>query len=248
MGIARLIAKAWIVVCLYAGADALRLAVEGSADVVGVTVSLSACLLLFAAMGLLFVGGFGLSSSHAGLSRLGHIDPARLIPGFNETVFLIFMALSFVNLGFVAPAHIAGLIPDGLVRAIHFAVPGQRALEYAAVPCLIDGGRVFASGFTWFLALIYLCSGASRIRLTAGLIRLERDRSPEALGARAHAVAVGIVAIIGIQLLYVGSIYRFLPCSMLAGIPGALLIGLAPLMTAYAVNVALASLLALGKE
>ena len=52
------------------------------------------------------------------------------------------------------------------------------------------------------------------------------------------------MAVVGIQFLFVGSAYPWLHCSAFADITGALLIGLAPLMLAYLIVAALASLLA----
>lgn len=247
MGIARLLAKAWIAVCLYAGADALKLTLEGGLDATGGALAVAVSVLLFAAMGLMFVAGFGLSVEHGGLRRMVRIDPSHLIPGFDEIAFVLFAVLSFVNQAWFAPAHLSGSIVEGLEQAIRFVVPGQRALEAAVHPCMIDGGRLFASSFSWFLALIYLCSAASRIGLTAALMRMERRRHFCVLGERSQAFAVGAVALIGVQLLYVGSLYALLPCGALAGLSGALIVGLAPLMLAYAVIAALASLLACDK-
>lgn len=247
MGIARLLAKAWIAVCLFAGADALKLVLEGGFDPVVGMASVAICVVLFAAMGLLFAGGFGLSSERGGLRRLARLAPSHLIPGFDEIAFMLFAALSFANLAWFAPAHLTGPITEGLERAIHFVVPGQRVLEAALRPCVIDGGRVLSSSFSWFLALVYLGSAASRVGLIAALIRMERRKRQCLLSERAQAMVVGSVAIAGIQLFYVGSLYPLLPCGMLAGISGALITGLAPLMLAYAVIAALASLLACDK-
>lgn len=248
MGIVRLLAKGWIAVCLFAGAMALHLAATGGSDPYELALPIFVCLMLFVAMGLLFVGGFSLSAAHSGLKGLKRFDWARLVPGFNEAAFLVFMTLSFLNLIWFAPAHLTGPIADLLEKAIAFAVPGQRALEAAVTPCMIDGGRVLTSSFSWFLALIYLCSCASRIRITAAALYAERSLRPEALGERTHAVFVGVVALVGVQLLYVGSLYRLLPCDLFAGIFGALVVGLAPLMLAYAVIAAMAALLAMGKK
>ncbi|MNC96318.1 hypothetical protein D3C83_136600 [compost metagenome] len=53
---------------------------------------------------------------------------------------------------------------------------------------------------------------------------------------------------IGIQFLYLGSAFPLLGCSAYADITGALLMGLAPLMLAYVIVAALASLLAAAPE
>ena len=62
------------------------------------------------------------------------------------------------------------------------------------------------------------------------------------------AFLFGIVAVVGIQFLFVGSAYPWLNCSAFADVTGALLIGLAPLMLAYLIVAALASLMASAPE
>jgi len=54
--------------------------------------------------------------------------------------------------------------------------------------------------------------------------------------------------VVGMQFLFVGSAYPWLNCSAFDNITGALLIGLAPLMLAYLVVAALATLLASSPE
>ena len=66
MGIARLLAKGWIMFCLFAGAHALRIALASGVPLGSSLFAIGICVLLFAAMGLLFVGGFGVS---AGMPR-----------------------------------------------------------------------------------------------------------------------------------------------------------------------------------
>ena len=63
-----------------------------------------------------------------------------------------------------------------------------------------------------------------------------------------RAFLFGIVAVVGIQFLFVGSAYPWLNCSAFADVTGALLIGLAPLMLAYLIVAALASLMASAPE
>ena len=46
---------------------------------------------------------------------------------------------------------------------------------------------LFAAAFTWLLAIIYLGSAVSRLKLTAGLMRLERAKRPEILGPTVRA-------------------------------------------------------------
>ncbi|MBU6297773.1 MAG: hypothetical protein KGJ79_03595 [Alphaproteobacteria bacterium] len=248
MGVARLLAKGWVLVCLVAGAHAVAGAFISGAYPVTALPPVIVCTLLFVAMGLLFVGGYGVSAVHGGLSHLKHLKAAHLLPGFNDAVFLVFVCLSFIDQVAFAPAHLSGDITNALESAIYFAVPGQRGLIWALVPCALDGGRIFASAFTWLLAIIFLCSSFSRLRLAAGLLRLERATHPEALGPAALAFVLGLAAVIGIQLLFVGSVFPYLPCSAYAGIPGKLMVGLAPLMLAYLIVAALTALLATGHE
>ena len=61
-------------------------------------------------------------------------------------------------------------------------------------------------------------------------------------------LVAGLVAVVGVQFLFVGSAYPWFPCSAFADIAGALLIGLAPLMLVYLVVAALATLLASSPE
>ena len=245
MGVARLLAKGWLVFCLFSGGHALHLALtSGMEPPLWAVQSVIVPTLLFAAMGLLFIGGFGASAGWSGRNFLARFKPHHLMPGFNETVFLAFAILSFANQIAFAQSHITGDIADGLRLAIYFVVPGQRELFQGMDPCGLDGGRVFASALTWLLAIIYLASTVSRLRLSAGLIRLERAKRPESLGPRTLAFVLGAAAIVGIQMFFLGSIYPFFPCSFYTGISGALLIGLAPLMLAYTIYAALAQLLA----
>ena len=249
MGIARLLAKGWIIFCLFAGAHALRFALLSGLPLDNSLPAIGICAFLFMAMGLLFVGGFGVSAGHfAGKPWIARFKPHHLIPGFNEAVFLIFVISSFVIQAFVAPANIDHGAAGALENAIYFVVPGERALVGALESCNMDGGRAFAASFAWLLAVIYLASAASRLRLQAGLIRLEAGDRPQALGPTLRAFLFGIVAVVGIQFLFVGSAYPWLNCSAFADVTGALLIGLAPLMLSYLIVAALASLLAASPE
>lgn len=249
MGIARLLAKGWIVFCLFAGAHALRFALLSGLPVDDSVAAIGICALLFMAMGLLFVGGFGVSAGHfTGKPWLERFRPHHLVPGFNEAVFLLFVLLSFLNQAFVAPVNMDRRAVSALENAIYFVVPGQRALVSSLEACTMDGGRAFSAAFAWLLAVIYLASAASRLKLQAGLIRLEAGDRPQALGPTLRAFLFGIVAVVGIQFLFVGSAYPWLNCSAFADVTGALLIGLAPLMLSYLIVAALASLLASSPE
>jgi hypothetical protein len=244
MGMARLLAKSWIVFCLFAGAHSLRLALVELSPAEALQ-SAGVCAALFLAMGLLFIGGYAAATAHG-------VDAAewkaeRFIPAFGDVVFFAFVGLSFANQVAFAPDYMEGPAIDAVKAAMHALVPGERAFE-ETLDCGLDGGRVFASCFAWLLAFIYLASSASRLRLTAGLIRLERARKPEPLGAQAAAFMLGAIAIVGLQLLFVGSIFIYVPCGAYAELGGAVLIGLGPLMLAYAIVAALANLLAMSPE
>ena len=56
MGMARLLAKGWIVFCLFAAAHALRLNLQQGQSLGSSLPGIGICALLFIAMGLLFVG------------------------------------------------------------------------------------------------------------------------------------------------------------------------------------------------
>ena len=246
MGIARLLAKGWIVFCLFAMAHAMRLALLQGQPLASALPGIAICALLFIAMGLLFVGGFGASAGHVGGWK--RFQPDHLIPAFNEAVFFIFVVLSFLDQAFLAPGNMDRGAMSALQNAIFFVVPGQRALVTALDSCTMDGGRVFAAAFAWLLAIIYLASAASRLKLQAGLIRLEAGDRPQTLGPTLRAFLFGVAAVVGIQFLFVGSAYPWLHCSAFADVTGALLIGLAPLMLAYLIVAALASLMASSPE
>lgn len=248
MGAARLLAKGWVMFCLFAGAYALDGAPARGLTIWQALPATLLCVVLFGAMGLLFIGGYAASAGSAGVPLLARLKPRHVLPGFDETVFIVFALASFlVQIAYV-PDHVSGGILGALQAAIEFAVPGQRGLEFALGLCRLDGGRIFATTFAWLLALIYLGSALSHIRLAAGLVRLERKERPDALGPTGLPVALGIAAVIGIQLLYIGSLFSLLPCPALRGIPGQMLIGIAPLMLAYLIVAALTNLLALGPE
>jgi hypothetical protein len=248
MGIARLLAKGWIVFCLFAGAHAIRLALLTGVPLQTSAFAIGICAVLFMAMGLLFVGGFGASAGHSRSPWLKRLRPHHLIPGFNETVFIVFVILSFLNQALVAPAVIDRGAAGALENALYFLLPGQRALVHALEGCTLDGGRAFSAAFTWLLAIVYLASAVSRLKLQAGLIRLEAGERVQPLGPTLRAFLFGIVAVVGIQFLFVGSAYPWLACSAFADITGAVLIGLAPLMLAYLIVAALASLMAAAPE
>jgi hypothetical protein len=135
-----------------------------------------------------------------------------------------------------------------LDAAMAFAVPGQRTLLRVLDACNMDGGRGFSAAFTWMLAIIWMASALSRLKLLAGLIRLEMAGRPHIIGPALRALLLGMVAVVGIQFLYLGSAFPLLGCSAFANITGALLTGLAPLMLAYVIVAAMASLWASAPE
>src|ERR1700743_938035 len=248
MGIARLLAKGWITFCLFAGAHALRIALASGLPLASSLFAIGICVILFTAMGLLFAGGFGVSAGLPGTPVRARLGLGHFVPGFNEIVFLLFVCLSFIDQVWFAPLHLAGTVGGALEQAMYFVVPGQRALVSSLDICSLDGGRIFASSFSWLLAVIYLASACSRLKLQAGIIRLERNTKPEGLSTSLRAFCLGLVAVVGVQFLFVGSAYPWLHCSAFADITGALLVGLAPLMLAYLVVAALATLLASSPE
>jgi hypothetical protein len=246
MGAARLLAKAWLVFCVFAGAyEAQQLFTHGMApmQIVG---PVTICVVLFGAMGLLFIGGYGVSGSH-GFS-LERLKPERWGPDFNGIVFLTFAVVIFAVQTTYLPEHVSGGILAALEASVHFAIPGQRALEARLDACTLDGGRVTASALSWLLAVIFLGSGLSRVRLAAGIVRLERQRRPDAIGPASLTLLLGIFAVIAIQFLFLGTIFSIMPCDMLVALPGELLIGLGPLMLAYLIVAAITDLLALGPD
>jgi hypothetical protein len=246
MGAARLLAKGWIAFGLYTGV--LALGGANGTSPVGAGGTIVVCLLLFGAMGILFIAGYGLSAGHVHPPSPAEIKLRNLLPGFSELVFIAFaLTLLLVQL-FFAPAVHDGPATDALESAIRFAVFGERALEKALLQCRVDGGRLFVPALSWTFALIFLGSALSRLRLGATIVRFERKRRPEALGAQPLAFALGLVAVAGIQLLYMGTAYVLLPCRALGGLFGAAMIGIGPLMLAYLIVAALTNLLALGPE
>lgn len=251
MGVSRLLAKVWVVTCLFAGAHALRYALldgfDPWPDVLQVTVAIS----LFAAMGLLFAGGYGVSRNafHFRSTAVFKADKSqKSMPLFNDAVFVLFAAISFANQVWYAPQHLSGKITDAVEGALYFAIPGHAVVVERLGECAVDGGRVFSSSVTWLLALVFAASAVSRLKPAAEAIRIDRMLHPQSLSPSGLAGVLGIVAVLGIQCLFVGSPLELLPCSEFFGLSGALVIGLAPLVFAYVVYAALAALLASGAE
>jgi len=247
MGVSRLLAKGWVVFCLFAGGYALEAALHAGMPVFESLSQVLLTVVLFGAMGLLFIGGYG-ASAEVGTPLVARFRPRHILPGFNEIVFIVFALAIFIVQVLYLPDHAQGGILGALQSAIGFAVPGKSPLRIALAACGLDGGRVFAASFGWLLAFIYLGSALSRIRLAAGIVRLEhKDRTPS-LGPAGLALVEGLAAVVGIQLFYVGSLYGLVPCSVMQGIAGDVVMGPAPLMLAYLITAALSNLLALGPE
>jgi hypothetical protein len=248
MGVARLLARGWIVFCLYAAGHALRRALDAGMAPVDALQQIGVAAALFGAMGLLFIAGYGLSAGLSSTLSLSKLRPTHLMPGFNELVFAVFALLAFYVQTSFAPAHAEGFGIGALKGALRFAVFGQHVLEDRLASCGLDGGRTLSSAFAWLLAFIYLGSAVSRIRLAASIIRFERKARVEALGPQALALALGIASVIVIQALYMGTAFKLMPCSAVGGILGDVLIGIGPLMLAYLIVAAITNLLALEPE
>ncbi len=244
MGISRLLAKAWMVFCIFAGLYALARAAAGANGLnPDALIRILAIVVLFLATGLLFVAGYA-----AATNRAGDLVAKLRLPGFHDLVFLAFALISFIVQSLYLPVP-PGSDPLGaLAAAIGFAVPGQGALTMALGSCGLGGDALTASDFAWLLGFIYVGSSLSRLRLAAGIIRLERKRRPDPLTPTGSALLTGLVAVALIQLLYVGSLYSLLPCTFWQGIGGEVLIGQAPLVLAYALVAALTNLIAMGAE
>ena len=248
MGVARLLAKAWIAFCLFAGAHAVALALKGGMAMAPALQQAGLCIALFGAMGLLFVGGYAASATHSGMAALAKLRLHHVFPGFDEIVFGVFAVAVFVVQVSYAPAHPAGGAVGALTAAIRFAIPGQQTLESALGVCGLDAGRTASSAFAWLVAFVFLGSALSRIRMEAALVRLERKGRPEILGATGVVFALGMASVVAIQMLFMGTAYLLIPCWILSGLPGSVLIGLGPLSLAYLIKAALTDLLALGPE
>jgi hypothetical protein len=252
MGVARLLAKGWVAFCLFAGAHALQFALRAGTAPLAATVSVSVCVILFGAMGLLFIGGFGMSSGNFKQPLLAHTSWRDLLPGFDASVFFLFAAVSFAVQVYFIPAIGQGAVGNAVLKALYVVVPGMTALvaRLNTCPIIETASNVYslalASAFAWLLAFIYAASALSRIGLSAGLLRLENTVHPSGFSPTLLAVIYFITAIIGLQLLYVGSLYRLLSCSAFTGVSGAVILGLAPLLLAHVVVAALTTLRASG--
>jgi hypothetical protein len=246
MGAARLLAKAWLVFCVFAGAYEAGQLLSAGTSLQQIAGPISVCVLLFGAMGLLFIAGYGVSGM--GGSFRARLKFEHWTPGFNGIVFIAFAIVIFIVQTSYLPQHVSGSILSALEASVHFAIPGQRALEYRLDACTLDGGRVTASALSWLLACVFLGSALSRVRLAAGIVRLERNARPGTLGPASLTLLLGISAVIGIQFLLLGSVFPLMPCDMLVELPGQLLIGLGPLMLAYLIFAAVTDLLSLGPE
>ena len=165
-------------------------------------------------------------------------------------MFLIFVVLSFLNQAFVRARQSsstarAGALENGdLFRGAGPARAGRCA--GGLQPWMAGGCSPPPSPGCWRSSI--WPAPPRGCKLQAGLIRLEAGDRPQILGPTLRAFLFGIVAVVGIQFLFVGSAYPWLIAAPLPTSPGALLIGLAPLMLAYLIVAALASLLASSPE
>lgn len=244
MGVSRLLAKAWVLFCLFAGLYALAHAAGGAQALSGGAVGhILAIAGLFVATGLLFVAGYA-----AATNRISALFATLRAPGFHDLVFLVFALTSFLVQTAYLPGAPGGDPLGALAAAIGFAVPGQETLASVLGACGLAGDRLIASDFAWLLAFVYVGSSLSRLRLAAGIIRLERKQRPDPLTPTGTALLTGLAAVALIQLLYVGSLYSLLPCHLWQGIAADLLIGQSPLVLAYVLVAALTNLIAMGAE
>jgi len=245
------LAKFWLLTCLFAGAHSLRYAVQAGGDPQEAGTQVLVAVSLFAAMGLLFVGGYGVSKDafHTRVAAFFKVRRApRTMPLFNDLVFVVFVIASFAVQVWYAPSHVTGRLTDAVEGALYFAIPGHAVVVDRLGDCAIDGGRVFASSFAWLLAIVFAGSAISRIKQTSAAMRIDRALHPQSLSPTALAAVLGVTTVFAIQGLFVGSALSLVPCSVYAGLPGAMLIGFAPLAFAYLVYAALAALLASGSE
>lgn len=248
---ASLVAKVWVMFCLYAGALALHMALPGSPDPLGDGLAITGASFVFLCLGLLFAGAAVLLLSPSGPISLKNIRTLRFAwrdVDFNEILFAAFLILSFCNQAFFAPDHMMGPLTIAVEQAAWFAVPGQRAFSLLVHSCTMDGGRIFTSAFAWVLALIWFGTALTRLGISARLIRAARRQTPDATAGLVSGVLLAVAAAAGIQFLYAGSGFAYLPCSLTAGIAGGLLAGFAPLMLAYILIAALSGVIAGGEE
>jgi hypothetical protein len=251
MGVARLLAKGWVVFCLFAGGHGAVFALGQGAPPVQALQSVAVCVGLFGAMGLLFIAGFGASATGS-TPLLSRLRPHHLIPSFDDTVFFVFVAISFAAQVYFVSEVGGSAAGQAVQKAMYTVVPGLRALGDRVAICGLNPPRVYSITVTaavaWLLAIVYVASAASRIGLAAGLIRLERALRPASFGLTLLAAMYGIISILGIQLLFVGSLYPWLGCGAFNGIDGVVLSGLAPLFLAYLIVAALTTLKASAPE
>ena len=98
MGAARLLAKGWVLFCVYGGGLALVRALAAGAPAAETAWTISVCVVLFGAMGLLFISGYGLSAGHVrlfGATGLTRSDIGFWCSGSSD--YLAGRAFSFVS-------------------------------------------------------------------------------------------------------------------------------------------------------
>ncbi len=251
MGVARLLAKGWVVFCLFAGGHGALLALSQGTPPAQAFEAVAVCVGLFGAMGLLFIAGFGASSTGS-TPLLARLRPHHLIPSFDDVVFVAFVAVSFAAQAYFISEIGGGAAGQAVQKAMYVVVPGLRALGDRLAVCGLNAPLLYSITLTaavaWLLAIVFVASAVSRLGLAAGLIRLERTLRPAPFGLTLLAAIYGILSIVGIQLLYVGSVFPWLGCGAFNGIDGVVLSGLAPLFLAYVIVAALTTLKASAPE
>ncbi len=141
MGVARLLAKGWVGFCLFAGGHALIQALSGGVGVPETLRAIAICVLLFGAMGLLFIAGFGASARPNG-PLLARWKARDFIPSFDDLVFLAFVAVSFVVQVYFVSAIGGSGAGQAVQKAMYVVVPGLPSLAGRLTACALNGPRL----------------------------------------------------------------------------------------------------------
>ena len=101
MGVARLLAKGWIVFCVFGAAHAVVHVLRPGVIPFAAVEPIAVALFLFGAMGLLFVAGYGLSSGHLLLALQAD---CTCCPGLTKSCSLCFSSqVSSFKLRLITP-------------------------------------------------------------------------------------------------------------------------------------------------
>ena len=209
MGVARLLAKGWVVFCLFAGGYALHDAVGAGTAFLRRPARHShqrrSVRRHGAAVHRRLCGGVERRW------RVAHwrvSSPRHVLPGFNELVFIGFALAIFVMQTLYLAGSRPGRVLGALQAAIAFAVPGQGQLAYSARR-LRARRRARVRG-----RLRAGCSPSSfwarRSRASVSppaSCGWSASSVPKRSGPTGLALVLGLAAVIGIQLLYIGSLY-----------------------------------------